>query len=352
VTTLKRFDKSSLGKAIKTDAGFLRAPARLTRVGVFEYRKSDGTVSRELRPPEEVFAKASLDSFALVPLTDDHPYAAGGEVTADNAKELAIGSIGLPTPSGDFVEADIMVTDSAGVEKVLSGKAFELSCGYFCDTEMAPPGSVWTDSKGRKFAYDSIQRNIRGNHVALVERGRAGPDVRIQLDSAAAIQTDAEITPEEIMDNKTNEELAALKSELDKATARADSAEAKVKSLEEAVVKANDPSRIVEAVKVRVALENKARGAVADISLDGLSDIAVKRAVVAKLNESVKLDGKSDEYVSAAFELLTEGNLTQKNPVTEAAAAIVATEQTPVVKTDSAGGSWLNFANQFFSVKP
>ena len=51
-----RFDLAGLtGRAQRTPQGFLRAPAWVTRVGVFPYRRADGTVQRELRLPEEVF---------------------------------------------------------------------------------------------------------------------------------------------------------------------------------------------------------------------------------------------------------------------------------------------------------
>lgn len=347
-----------MGRAVRTDTGFLRAPARLTRVGVFEYRQADGSVSRELRLPEEVFNEDSLNSFAMAPLTDDHPYAQGGLVTAENAKQLAVGSVGEPKQDGDFVVSEILVTDAKVIDKVVEGKAQELSCGYYCDRELAPEGSVWLDSGGRKWPYTHIQRNIRGNHVALVARGRAGPDVRVQLDSETAFQVDSEVeeTPKPVVEEvptmetvqNNDGEIVTLKADLDKACARADSAEAKVKELEAALVVANDPARIAEAVKTRVALETKARSAVADLNMDGLSDAEVKRAVVAKLNDGVKLDGKSDEYVSAAFELLTEGHLALKNPATEAAKAAV--ESTPDVKTDTRNPAD-NFRDWFFSVK-
>lgn len=353
VSTFQRFDKASFSKAVKTDAGYLKAPARLTRVGVFEYVTADGSKVRELRLPEEVFKADALESFKLMPLTDDHPYSHGGIVNADNIKELQVGSVSEPVQNGQFVEADIVVTDSDVIQKILDGKARELSCGYYCDREAAPAGAVWKDDSGREFPYDFIQRNIRGNHVAVVARGRAGPEVRVQLDSAAAIQTDAE--PETVVpavqkkDNKM--EIEALKLELDKAQARADSAEAKLENLKAELVKANDPARLAEAVRNRVALETKAKAAVPSLNTDGLSDVEVKRAVVTKLNESVKLDGKSDDYVAAAFELLCDGNLTVRNPAAEAVAAAVKEDPKPELKADSAVDSWKEFTNQFFSAK-
>lgn len=351
VSTFQRFDKATFARAVKTDAGFLKAPAKLTRTGVFEYLTADGSKIRELRLPEEVFKADTMESFKLAPLTDDHPYQHGGVVTSENARQLAVGSVGEPIRNGQFVEAEILVTDAAVVEKIMSGQARELSCGYYCDREEAPPGSVWRDDSGKEWPYDFIQRNIRGNHVAVVARGRAGSEVRVQLDSAAAIQVDAEEpTTAEETPKMNEQELAALKLELDKATARADSAEAKVKSLEEALTVANDPKRIYDAVASRVALETKAKAAVSDVTTDGLSDLEIKRAVVAKLNDSVKLDGKSDEYVNAAFELLTENKIARKNPATEAAAKAIAADPVSELKTDSSESPEEAFRKRFFGL--
>lgn len=44
--------------------------------------------------------------------------------------------------------------------------------GYFCDYELTP-GTF------NGIHYDAVQRNIRGNHIALVEEGRMGSDVRV-----------------------------------------------------------------------------------------------------------------------------------------------------------------------------
>jgi hypothetical protein len=52
-----------------------------------------------------------------------------------------------------------------------------LSCGYTCDLEKAEDGAKWCG-----IDYDFIQRNIRYNHVAIVDRARAGDDARIRMD--------------------------------------------------------------------------------------------------------------------------------------------------------------------------
>lgn len=364
--SVRRFDRASFSKAVKLDNGMLKAPARLTRVGVFEYRTPSGQVIRELRLPEEVFNADSMSSFELVPLTDDHPTENEGEVTADNAKRLSVGSVGAARQDGRFLAATLMVTDANVVAKMANGKQ-ELSCGYFCDREAAPAGATWKDPEtNQEIPYDFIQRNIRGNHVAVVDRGRAGPEVRVQLDSADAVQVqlgegeslspnqpnevpamekividglDLEVSPtvKQALAKQakaTEEALAAAKVESDKHAARADAAEAKAASLEKTLAEATDPAKLNAAVTARVALETAARAHLGnEAKLDGLDAQGVKRAVVAKLSPETKLDGKSADYVDALFDHLT-ADAVKKNPVTEKIAAEQKTNPPAEVKND------------------
>lgn len=354
MTSVKRFDRAGLGRAARLDNGFLRAPARLSRVGVFTYAKADGTTIRELRTPEEVFAQDAIDSFALVPLTDDHP---SEPVTADNAKRLSVGSVGEPKQDGKFLSATIMVTDSAVVEKINSGKQ-ELSCGYFCDLEPAAPGALWLDAEtGQSIPYNFIQRNIRGNHVAVVAKGRAGAEVRVQLDSADAIQIDVEPKEDTMTTEIKTEEVKAdaapvaetvatpaevapaiievdFKAELEKATARADAAESQVAKLQAELAQATSLETLQALVNARVELENKARGVVGkDAKFDGLDAQAIKKQVILKIDADMPIEGKSADYVDAAFDTITRIAPKNVNPVTQAVAALVASEsKTPAIK--------------------
>lgn len=101
VTRVKRFDQYDLAKWMttpfqETPDGFLTGRAIVTSCGVFSYRRPDGTIQAELRLPEEVFDRDSLDSMRLKPLTNDHP---AGPVTPETAKALQVGSLGN-SPSG------------------------------------------------------------------------------------------------------------------------------------------------------------------------------------------------------------------------------------------------------------
>jgi len=127
---------------------------------------ADGLLQIE-RAPDEVFKDETLASFEGKPVTIDHP---DTFVNPENWKELAVGvTQNVRRGAGiedDLLLADLLVTDQQAIEAVRAGLR-EVSCGYEADYEQVAPG------KGR-------QLNIIGNHVALVERGRAGPRCSIQ----------------------------------------------------------------------------------------------------------------------------------------------------------------------------
>jgi hypothetical protein len=93
---------------------------------------------------------------------------------------------------------------------------------------------------------------------------------------------------------------ATQTAELSKLQARADSADAEAQKARDALQVANDPKRIETAVSERLELVKTAEKA--GVKCDGLDAAAIKRAVVAKLNPSLKLDGKDESYVAVAFD--------------------------------------------------
>src|SRR5882672_209067 len=108
-----REDIGTLRPSRKLSDGRLIADGHLTRSGVFVYLEAGGKQRREYRPPDEVFHNDSLQSFALAPVTDDHPPVM---LTADNAKQYAIGMVGESVrKDGDHVAATIVVFDASTI---------------------------------------------------------------------------------------------------------------------------------------------------------------------------------------------------------------------------------------------
>ena len=172
--TLKRvvrLDSIPIRKAVFTDEGYLKDRPILTSTGIFEYTNPDGSIRRELRLPEDVFAPESLASYKGKPIIITHD---AGLVNKDNVRDNQVGTIlSEGIPSGNDVKADIIIhaTDE------MKDKGYkELSLGYNLDLEETP--GEW---KGQP--YDAIQRNIIINHLALVREARAGEQARLNIDS-------------------------------------------------------------------------------------------------------------------------------------------------------------------------
>lgn len=285
----------------------------LTRSGVFTYKNDDGTERREFRPESEVFHEDSLASFAFVPVTDNHPAAM---LTIENAKAASVGSVGERIRrDGDHVVASMVLSDKTAIAKLDAGKT-SLSCGYQCDLDAVP--GITEDGE----RYDAIQRNIRGNHVALVDVGRAGPEARIRMDGALT-QTDRIDHKEkpDMTNLEAIEKIAALSADLATANARADTAEGKLDSETARADKAEgerdaEKTAKEEADKLRTdAADGEAKRFDARVQLqavaakilgddqkfDGMSDQDVQAACVLKV-ENFDCKGRSAEYVQARFD--------------------------------------------------
>lgn len=122
------------------------------------------------RRPEDVFAPEAVASFEGKPVTDEHP---PEYVLAENFGAYARGHLQNVRRAGDNLVGDIYITDPKLVSDVKQRVKREISCGYYCD--------LVSDGAG---GYR--QTNIRGNHVAVVPKGRAGHDVAIHDAATAA----------------------------------------------------------------------------------------------------------------------------------------------------------------------
>ena len=124
------------------------------------------TAYKVYRTDEEVFSPKAMASFEGKPVTDDHP---NEDVTSENSTLYLKGvATNIRRGAGDDDDkllADLIIYDKQLAEEIDSGKR-EISCGYDCITE---------EVDGKLY-----QKDIRGNHVAVVDAGRAGSDVRIK----------------------------------------------------------------------------------------------------------------------------------------------------------------------------
>lgn len=303
----------------RTREGYLVADARAARIGIQEYSGRevdpdgslglrDRAIVRVLRPESEVFHKDAIASFSTIAVTNDHPPEA---VTADNWRKYGVGETGDEIlRDGKFMRVPLAIRDAAAIRAFEGGKQ-ELSCGYTCDVD--PTGGTTDDG----LQYDAVQRNIRGNHVALVARGRAGPEVRIGDENPMTLKTiTVDGIPVEVTDAAATV-IATLQGRIatagaTHATALADSAtklsaaDARIATLdaEVATLKAAalTGDKLDAAVAERAQLLADAKRIGGDkLDMTGDNASIKKRAVLAKLGDTYAT--KDAAFFDAAFTL-------------------------------------------------
>lgn len=170
---VQRLDSIPLDQTYFTEEGYLVDHPIVTSVGIFVYHNPDGSERRELRLPEEVFSPKSLASYKGKPIIVTHE---AGYVDKDNVQEEHIGTIlSEGYQDGNDVRAEIIIHDTDAVKDT---GLRELSCGYNLRLEETP--GVWEGEP-----YDAIQRDIEINHLALVDKARAGEQARLNVDGQA-----------------------------------------------------------------------------------------------------------------------------------------------------------------------
>jgi len=317
---------------VYTDEGYLLVPSRISRVGIQQYLAVEmGLTDRDptdivnvYRPPEEVFSDASLASFVNKPVTNNHPPEL---VNASNFKTYSVGNSGNEiVKDGMFVKVDLIIMDEDSIKDIESGKS-ELSNGYLSDIEWTPG----VTPEGENF--DAIQRNIKGNHIAIVERGRAGPACRVadNLPNLGDNVIMAKITIDGV-DFEVPEQAAqavgklqARLSDAEKETqTEADKVKAKEDEMEEAAKKAKAKEDSLEAklddakskiltndavdklVAARAKLADTVLKICPDIKLDGKDNLTLVKEVVADKCPTINMDSVSTDYIQARFDMLAE----------------------------------------------
>lgn len=172
-----RFDRGQIGSNWEeTPEGFLRVKATFARTGCQTYQRADGSKVVEYRPEEEVAARDSILSLGGLPVTLEHPPEL---LTPQNVRQHQRGSTGTTVNyDNGFVTGTVTITDAEAISAVKRGDAREVSVGYRVQLDPTPG----VDPRGNR--YDAVQRRISGNHLALTREGRAGPQVRLHMDSA------------------------------------------------------------------------------------------------------------------------------------------------------------------------
>ena len=160
---------------LETGEGFLICRnVPIARTGEQDYLGTEiGLKTNEIvkvyRPEEEVFSEAAMASFEGKPVTNNHP---AEQVDPENVKLYEMGHAqNVRRGTGefkDFLVADLHIHDAELIDAIKAGKR-QISCGYECE---------YVERDGQ-----IVQTNIRGNHVAVVDEGRAGVKASIMDNS-------------------------------------------------------------------------------------------------------------------------------------------------------------------------
>ena len=118
------------------------------------------------RAPSEL--EKGAETFARLPVLSEHV-----PVTVDSPRpDLVVGAIGSDVEfDGTYLTADISVWDKNAIAGIETDTVRELSCAY----RYVPVMTAGVTPDGVE--YDGVMTEIKGNHLALVEVGRAGSDV-------------------------------------------------------------------------------------------------------------------------------------------------------------------------------
>jgi hypothetical protein len=352
-----RYDRATI-TPVESGTGFLRARVAIARPGVFPYLYTDGDVRMEAKLPDEILSELTLSTAKGCPVTDGHPPLddSRGMVTPENWSKYVKGALGDEVQViDDMPWFNETVFDAGLIEELKNGNKVEVSIGFETDIDPTPGEFL-----GQK--YDCVQRNIRINHVAHVDKGRAGETVRAYLDSANIDGFDIAVMKdnhkqETVMENKTTKQdttkqdesaildgmkrffaLFARNDDLEAAAAGVEEAKKETedtpppKNEEEAAVQneqiallkaqidalqallaektklleeANAPATMDAAISQRLELIELARSCVPDFKHDGMKNRDIKLAVIDRVlpfGSEVKKYSVSDVVINARFD--------------------------------------------------
>lgn len=327
----------------KIKGGFVKGESFATGAGIYKYRKADGSIQRELRHPDDVFDEESLKSLKLLSVTLEHPKEF---IDANNAHKYDVGSTGENYRiEGNLVAVTLIIRHQEAIDAINDGK-HEISMGYTAD--VVPGKGTYNGEE-----YDVRQINIVYNHLAIVDKGRAGSEVSLRFDSAAVLieeeptasdnsnqnndsTNNVSITQEE--ETKTmkekeetkntdnhaqfridslSTELKALKAENTALQIKLDSAQIKLDSVEKELAQEKESkseSVIQKQVMDRADIVLKAAAHLDDIkSFAQRSDREIMVEVMNKnRTDAIDFSNRNDDFIRGAFDNFVSTNASHR----------------------------------------
>jgi hypothetical protein len=339
-------DTVALSGVTQRDDGFLVADAFTARTGIqlyagIEVGRPDLPVVRVYRDASEVFSHSSLASFSHIPITLDHPAVA---VNSENWADLAVGETSTEVlREGERLKLPLIIKKQDAIDAVKSGKR-QLSVGYDCVLD-------WTSGTHDGVQYQARQRDIRANHVAIVDVARAGPEFKIGDANWATPLGDTSMTNMPIFKSvvidgitiqttdqgaeaiaKLQTKIAELTTDNVRLSGSVGEKDKEIGTLKIDLQKLKDtpPPNLDKLAADRAALIETARGIAKDLKVDGLDSNAVRRAAVLSAFGEAMVKDASDAQIEGMF---LAAAVTKRDPVTDALRSSAATH-TPAITAD------------------
>lgn len=330
---IKITDSVTLLDGVVDESGYLESPARTARTGVQQYLgaelgRPDLGVVNVYRDESEVFSRASLNTFSKIPVTNDHPPI---EVNASNWRDYSVGTTGDDVlRDGEYLKIGIKITDADAVNAVKAGKR-ELSVGYSADI-------IWQDGiapDGTK--YQAVQKNIKANHIAIVDKGRAGYRARIgdSWGALPVIDFQPGFAPKPVKGGHMSDQLktvvlgdqavqvaadhvAAIEQFKKDTEATITAKDTQIGELQAQLQQAQDAANIdIDAlVAARTELVSQVKAIDAAIEVSGKSDAQLRKEAVAKKLGDAAVADANDDQISGMFKVLAAQK--PSNPVADA----------------------------------
>lgn len=292
-------------RVVDTNGWFEIKANPIGKAGVFPYKGSSIGLSGSeadkifmvFRPPEELGSPDCLNSFRLLPWIDNHVML-GPVMQEQTPNAMAAEKKGIQGVIGENVFfkdntlfANIKVFSSTLAALIEAGKR-ELSAGYQCAYELV--SGVWEGQR-----YDAVQRNIRGNHLALVNEGRMGPDVAVMDHLTFSLDAkEIDIMAEETNASPTGEmtlaQATALLSELVPQVAKLSAALAGLAGPAEPM---EDEAAPAEPVADEAAPAAKADDGEGTPAGSGMDAAAVERSIIGRIAQRDALAKKLSVHI-------------------------------------------------------
>lgn len=241
-------------------------------------------------PPEELQKPETIASLNGIPIQLNHH----AESADQPALQTRVGSTGTDAVwNAPYLDNSLHFTVQSAIDHIEDGSMKQLSLSY----RYRPDMRSGETPEGEK--YDFVMRDIRANHVAIVEEGRAGPDVSV-ADSAAALKKEESMDEDkkDVQTAANDGDPAVENKEVQLATA--------VKKAADGIIDLHEKNASGDVVDKPTPAAGENTPPAPDDADKAKSDDEDKNAKITEILEAMKAKGFSDEELAAMKDKLSD----------------------------------------------